>query len=238
MGRFLEEIDKFYGTGERNARGETLEEFLEAYDPYKYETPSATTDAVICAYQGERPCGISDLKVLLVKRSNHPSIGCWALPGGFVEMKENLEDGARRELEEETGVKGLVMEQIGAYGDYDRDPRTRVITTAYLALVRESEVTVRAGDDAADAAWCETKLVLEEERWEGEVHVRRYRLCLRNEERGVSTEAVVEERSREGLIRERKFTVREQGETASDHAAILVHGLRILEERLRTGKNA
>ena len=73
-------------------------------------------------------------------------------------MREYLDETARRELEEETGVKGLVMEQIATYGDYDRDPRTRVITTAYMAVVPENAVKVQAGDDAADAVWCEVNL--------------------------------------------------------------------------------
>ena len=76
------------------------------YDPRKYETPSNTTDAVIFAYEGESCDSIDGLKVLLVKRSNHPSIGYWALPGGFANMRENLDETARRELEEETRCKG------------------------------------------------------------------------------------------------------------------------------------
>lgn len=163
MPSFLKDISKFYGTGERNREGQTLEGFLEAYDPYRYETPSCTTDAVIFAYSGERFISVSGLRVLMVRRSNHPSIGYWALPGGFIELREHLEDTARRELFEETGVEGLVMEQLGTYGDYDRDPRARVITTAYLALVREDQVKVRAGDDAADAAWCRFSLERTEE---------------------------------------------------------------------------
>ena len=154
MPSFLKDISKFYGTGERNREGQSLEEFLEAYDPYRYKTPSCTTDAVIFAYEGEYAASVSELRVLLVRRSNHPSIGYWALPGGFIELREHLEDTARRELLEETGVEGLVMEQLGTYGDYDRDPRARVITTAYMALVQREQVKVRAGDDAADAAWC------------------------------------------------------------------------------------
>ena len=72
--------------------------------------------------------------MLLVKRGNHPSIGCWALPGGFVDLRENLEDTARRELQEETGVSGLPVEQFACYGDYQRDPRARIITSAYLSI--------------------------------------------------------------------------------------------------------
>ena len=143
MTAFLNDFSKFYGTGEKNEAGQNLEEFLELYDPRKYETPSNTTDAVIFAYEGESCDSIDGLKVLLVKRSNHPSIGYWALPGGFANMRENLDETARRELEEETGVKGLVMEQIATYGDYDRDPRTRVITTAYMAVVPENAVKYR-----------------------------------------------------------------------------------------------
>lgn len=136
MPSFLENLRPFYGTNEKNAAGESLEEFLEHYDPYKYRTPSCTTDAVIFLAPEHLTKELKGMRVLLVKRSNHPSIGFWALPGGFIEMRENLDDTARRELLEETSVDGLVMEQIGTYGDYDRDPRTRVITTAYMAVLQ------------------------------------------------------------------------------------------------------
>ena len=159
MPSFLSDLSKFQGTGEKNADGKTLEEFLEEYDPYRYQTPSCTTDAVIFAHSGKLEKCLEGLKLLLVKRSNHPSIGYWALPGGFINIKENLDDTARRELEEETGVKGLLMEQIATYGDYDRDPRARVITTAYMSLVDEKDVKIQAGDDAADAVWCEVGML-------------------------------------------------------------------------------
>lgn len=236
MSSFLKDISKFYGTGEKNAAGQSLEEFLERYDPYKYQTPSCTTDAVIFSYEGESCETIDGLKVLLVKRSNHPSIGYWALPGGFVNLKENLEDTARRELEEETGVKGLVMEQVAAYGDYDRDPRTRVITTAYMALVRRTDVKVQAGDDAADAVWCglELKEMLNcVPGTEKDKNKKLYRLKVKCEERGFETDADVEYTATGRLIREEKYTVIRQGEIASDHAAIIVQALLRLDGRLR-----
>ena len=114
MTAFLMDLSKFYGTGERNQAGQTLEEFLEGYDPYKYQTPSCTADAVIFSCAEPLTKELRGLKLLLVKRSNHPSIGFWALPGGFVDMEENLEASAKRELLEETGIGGLPMEQIGA----------------------------------------------------------------------------------------------------------------------------
>ena len=212
MAAFLKEIEKFYGTKEKNRQGEDLETFLEHYDPRKYETPSCTTDAVIFSITGEL-LEVNQLKVLLVRRSNHPSIGFWALPGGFAEMRENLED--------ETGVKDLPLEQFAVYGDYDRDPRTRVITTAYLSLVNEQDITVRAGDDAADAAWCSLCLK-EKEVHTGEVSRKVWQLHVSNEEKGLDTRAEVEETCREGLIRERKFQVLTGGEIAVDHAAIIV----------------
>lgn len=225
MPSFLKDIQRFYGNGERNAAGQTLEEFLENYDPHKYQTPSCTTDAVIFSYKNQLDESMKDLRVLLIKRGNHPSIGAWALPGGFVNMRENLEDTARRELEEETGVSGLLMEQIGAYGDYDRDPRTRVITTAYMSLVEEDKVKVHAGDDAADAAWCDVTLE--------ELENRRYLLRVKNREKGIDTEAIVKEHRTDGLIREQKFVVEKPGVLASDHAAIIVHALTILKKRLQ-----
>lgn len=237
MPAFLEDISRFYGNGKPNEKGETLEEFLEGYDPYRYQTPSCTTDALIFAHSGEFTEELKGLKVLLVERGNHPGIGSYALPGGFVELKENLEDTARRELEEETGVKGLRMEQLAVYGDYDRDPRTRVITTAYMALVDERDVKVQAGDDAADAMWCNVSLELVKAERKGDTSCDTYTLHLSNESRKLDTTAVVVRTFTDGLIREEKFRVAEMGRTASDHAAIIVQGLVVLKKRLEMGEN-
>lgn len=232
MPSFLKDISRFRGTGERNLQGESLEEFLEAYDPGRYESPSNTTDALIFAHPGTPDPSLEGLRLLMVKRSNHPCIGAWALPGGFVDMREDLGDTARRELEEETGVKGLVMEQIATYGNYDRDPRSRVITTAYMALVDERDIRVKAGDDAADAAWFQVRLELLNTRQDGGRTENRYALYLENQGKGLSTRAVVEERSRtDGLIREQSFTVKDQGMTAADHGAIITQALLILRKR-------
>lgn len=251
MSAFLKDITKFYGTGECNQAGQTLEEFLEAYDPYKYRTPSCTADAVIFSSKEPLTRELLGMKILLVKRSNHPSIGFWALPGGFVDMEENLEDSAKRELLEETGIGNLAMEQIAAYGNYDRDPRTRVITTAYMALVQGREPKAHAGDDAADAVWCELKLekaengeYLRSEKQEEiksggtsqresqeDVEVTTYRLSIKNEEKNLNTCAVVERKKHLGLIREESFIVKECGLIAVDHAAIIVQALTILQER-------
>lgn len=237
MASFLEDITPFYGTGERNGKGQTLEEFLEEYDPYRYKNPCCTTDTVVFSYKDEQALKEGRLKVLLVKRGNHPSIGCWALPGGFVNLRENLEDTARRELQEETGVSGLPVEQFACYGDYQRDPRARVITTAYFSLVNEKEVRVKAGDDAADAAWFTVKLKKGESRDvttdAAVIKKEDFSLELENEDRGLKIRAVICKEERQGLVRERKYKVKEGGMVAVDHAAILTQALEVIQQRIR-----
>lgn len=237
MASFLEDITPFYGTGERNGKGQTLEEFLEEYDPYRYKNPCCTTDTVVFSYKDEQALKEGRLKVLLVKRGNHPSIGCWALPGGFVNLRENLEDTARRELQEETGVSGLPVEQFACYGDYQRDPRARVITTAYFSLVNEKEVRVKAGDDAADAAWFTVKLKKGESRDvttdAAVIKKEDFSLELENEDRGLKIGAVICKEERQGLVRERKYKVKEGGMVAVDHAAIITQALEVIQQRIR-----
>ena len=154
---FVQDLERFRGTGEANRQGKNLEEFIAGYDPKKYDCPSNTVDMIVLKSHGPYRDPALPLKVLMVKRSNHPSIGWWALPGGFVNLKEDMDHAALRELEEETGVRDLPMVQLKTWGAWDRDPRWRVITTAYLALV-EGELPVRAGDDAADAGWFDVEL--------------------------------------------------------------------------------
>ncbi len=93
------------------------------------------------------------LQVLLIRRGVAPMKGMWALPGGFVLPRESVDEGARRELLEETGVDRVFMEQVGTFGDVERDPRGRVVSVAYAALVRLEDHAVRGATDAAHAAW-------------------------------------------------------------------------------------
>lgn len=112
---------------------------------YKYPHPSVTTDCVIFGFDGVR------IKVLLIERGVEPFKGKWALPGGFIKIDESADECARRELEEETGLKAASVEQFHTFTDVNRDPRERVITVAYYALVKLSEVC--GGDDASKAQW-------------------------------------------------------------------------------------
>lgn len=114
--------------------------------PSDYPKPSVTVDVVIITLRGE------ELQVLLVKRDIAPYKGRWAIPGGFVHLDESLEAAARRELREETGVTEVYLEQLYTFGDPGRDPRGRVISVAYIALVPEP-LAVTAGSDAREARW-------------------------------------------------------------------------------------
>jgi 8-oxo-dGTP diphosphatase len=114
---------------------------------YRYPHPAVTTDIVIFTIRQD------ELKVLLIKRALPPHKNQWALPGGFIKMEEGLEEGARRELEEETGVTGVYLEQLYTFGQPDRDPRERVITVAYYALVPSDELEPKAASDAEGVSW-------------------------------------------------------------------------------------
>lgn len=112
---------------------------------YKYPRPAVTADCVVITKE-DTP------KVLLIQRGDDTFKGCWAFPGGFMNMDETTEQCAIRELEEETGLKVEHIQQIGAYSKVDRDPRGRTVTVAYLAIVDSPEV-LEGQDDAAQAEW-------------------------------------------------------------------------------------
>lgn len=114
---------------------------------YQYPRPALTVDCVVFGFDE------GDLKVLLIQRDRNPFEGRWALPGGFVDMDEPLEAGARRELAEETGLKNIFLEQLYTFGAPGRDPRERVVSVAYYALVSLADHQPQAATDARQAAW-------------------------------------------------------------------------------------
>lgn len=120
---------------------------IKGYDVTKFERPSVTVDIILFTIKE------NDLKVLLVKRRIEPFKDMWAIPGGFIRMKENLEESAKRELLEETNVKDVYLEQLYSFGDPGRDPRTRVITVAYFALVNAEKFKLKASADVKEVKW-------------------------------------------------------------------------------------
>lgn len=118
---------------------------------YLYENPSVTVDIIVFTIIND------DLKVILIKRKYDPFKGRWAIPGGFVRVDESLESAAKRELLEETNVKNIYLEQLYTFGNPKRDPRGRVISVAYFALVSPENIDLKATFDASEAKWFSVK---------------------------------------------------------------------------------
>ena len=112
---------------------------------YEYPRPAVTTDCVVFSKDSD------GMSVLLIERANEPFKGCWAFPGGFMDMDENAEECAKRELKEETGLELGTMRQLGAFTEVDRDPRGRTVSIVYYAVIDKAEV--KGSDDAAQARW-------------------------------------------------------------------------------------
>jgi 8-oxo-dGTP diphosphatase len=114
---------------------------------YAYPRPAVTVDAVVFSTGEPTP------RVLLIQRKHDPYAGHWALPGGFIEMDESLSAAVRRELKEETGLEGVALSQLGAYGDVERDPRGRTISIVYWGRIPSPPTDLVADSDAAALGW-------------------------------------------------------------------------------------
>ncbi|AKN30729.1 ADP-ribose pyrophosphatase [Clostridium carboxidivorans P7] len=148
----------------KNKDGLTEKEFLEGYKPGNYEKPSNTVDMLLFTMDDKlvdddvKKSSEKELKILLIKRGNHPYMECFAIPGGFVNIDEALNEAAYRELKEETSVENIYLEQLYTWGDdIKRDPRMRVISISYMALVDKNSIKPKAGDDASDVKWFSVK---------------------------------------------------------------------------------
>lgn len=217
--------------------GRTEQEFLQAYDANQFDRPSVTVDMLIFTILNEaesnyRKLPEKELRVLLVKRGQHPFFGKWALPGGFVGIKESLEDAAIRELKSETNIDNLYLEQLYTWGDPGRDPRTRVISTSYMALVDSSNLVLQAGEDAADAKWFAVNdRLLEEKKTTGESGLRIERLVeitLKNGSEDLQYTVKITTEVKDRTAKVSRKIVSNSG-MAFDHGLIIYYGL----ERLR-----
>lgn len=220
-----------------NKQGLTEEEFLSAYDASKYERPSVTVDMLVFTVTDEekenyRKLPKKVLRLLMIKRGDHPFIGQWALPGGFVNMNESLDEAALRELKEETNIDNIYMEQLYTWGDVDRDPRTRVISASYMSLVDSSTLDIKASDDADDAKWFTVSCKMYQEQKtvteNGYVLQRWFRLTLSNDDDELYA-IVKTEKTVDGKIARIKREVVESHGIAFDHAKVIQYGI----ERLR-----
>lgn len=233
--------------------GET--EFLKGYNQKKYDCPSVAADMVVFSIQESAPdsyrtLGEKRLSVLLIRRGAHPYMNCWAIPGGFVKRNETVEQAAYRELQEETGIRNVTLQQLQVFSQPHRDKRGWIISSAFLALAKSEDLNILSGDDAIDAKWFDIELeeTEAEELNKTEVKdsaevqaewkagtIRLYQLKLTMEQRDVKADTVIT-----ALIQVKNTgfppgagdiqILRSEG-IAFDHSAILA--LAVL--RLRTG---
>lgn len=222
----------------KNKQNLTEDQFLATYNVNKYDRPSVTVDMLIFTVTDEekenyRKLPEKVLRLLLIKRGDHPYIGQWALPGGFVHMDESLDEAALRELKEETNIDKIYMEQLYTWGDVGRDPRTRVISASYMSLVDSSTLDIKASDDADEAKWFTVSCKLYQEQKtvteKGYIQQKLFKLSLSNDENNLS--AIVKIiKTVEGKVTKVVREVVESNGIAFDHAKIIEYGI----ERLRS----
>lgn len=221
-----------------NKDGLTEEEFLRQYSPGNYERPSVTVDMLLFTVVDKvvediRKLNEKELRILLIKRKEHPYIGEWAIPGGFVNINESIEEAAHRELKEETNIANIYMEQLATFGDVGRDPRMRVISTAYMALVPNKNLNPIAGDDAENVAWFTIKRGEITEREQGIS----FNLILENKEENILISyKIIEKYSYSGVTKTKEvlYTVNKESnnEIAFDHVKIINMALDRLKNKV------
>ena len=203
----------------RDKKGLTEAEFLAAYDPSKWERPSVAVD-MFCYCRENR-------SLLMVKRGGHPFIGKWALPGGFLEPDETAEQAVRRELAEETGVNADAIIQLRTFSDPHRDPRTRIVTVAYIAVL-DRLPDARAGDDAADAKWFALERNVTERTDDGRNVTERGMITLRGEETLEISFETVTQKGR--LTSDPVMKVKQSERIAGDHGTIIAYAAARLQQ--------
>lgn len=209
---------------ERNERGETLEEFLARYDETKYRRPSNTVDMILLTVLKGK------LKVLLVKRKDHPFIHDWAMPGGFVNFDEDLDTAMKRELEEETNLfDSTYFRQLYTFGNADRDPRTRVITTVYLSMTPAENIKMTsAGDDAMDTGW----FTIQKITTTTDGHERKSILMLDEEEKGIHLRYEIYDTACDNYVQTRsKLLDSSNAKLAADHIKAINMAIDVVRNR-------
>ena len=209
----------------RNKDGLTEKEFLEQYKPGDYERPSATVDMLLFTVddskiENNRQMPEKELKILLIKRKDHPFMGHWAIPGGFVDINEDIDNAVYRELKEETNIENVFMEQLYTWGKANRDPRMRVISTSYLALVSKEGLNPVAGDDAEEVKWFTVKKESLEVSENEEIHSL---ILTSDDDEVVIKYKVIETFKKNGVIKTKESKVVSDSEIklAFDHSDII-----------------
>lgn len=217
-------VNKYYGDGEKVFMEEVYnseEEFLAAYNPDDFEKLSLTSDIVLFSVSSEevdnyRKNEKKSMSVLLVKRTTYPFKDRWCFPGGFVKIDEDLEDAPMRILKRETNIDNIYLEQLYTFGDVKRDPRMRIISTAYMALIDKNRLDTLLN---SAASWFDITLLEEEENI--------VTIVLDNGEKKIKL--IIEKVLRDKTTDRYTYKVIENEDLAFDHAKVLIAGI----ERLR-----
>lgn len=222
--------------------GLTEEEFIKTYNPARYERPSVTNDIIIFTTEDKEEENIrkvprKGMQVLLIKRKEHPFIEKWAIPGGFVRMNESLQEGAERELKEETGIDKVYFEQLYTFGEINRDPRTRVISVGNVALISKNSVKPIAGDDAKEVQWFWiNKKLISTENFTTDIK-KRYLLSLASEDDEIKINYEVTEILEKNIFRQKKVSYKflnsSNDELAFDHYKILDYAIDRIRNKIQ-----
>ena len=227
-------------------------EYLENYNIGQFERPSVATDIVAFAVMqdGEqsniRKLENRELKLLLVKRSQFPYKGAWALPGGFLRPGETIEETAKRELLEETGVENPFLHLAGVYSEVGRDPRGWIISNSFISLINAENCSLRADTDAWDAAWFCVKLQSDNTSSDDSTSTTKmikHTLTLSFDstssdsnikgDENIEIKAIVSEKStRKGHNHVSSYQIVDSGELGFDHAKIIVQSLLELRDMM------
>ena len=196
-------------------------EFLQKYNMNDYERPSVTSDIIAFTIKFKEEDSYrhnpeSSLQILLIKRKGYPFKGHWALPGGFLQPDETVEECAYREVFEETGVKPDSLMLTGIYSDPSRDPRGWIITNAFATIISDKDIKATAGDDASEALWFDIGFQCDDDGT--------YRLTLTHQE--ICITALLEEK--ETRFGKTNFIIKDSGKLAFDHAKIIATALTML----------
>ena len=212
------------------------EEFLKSYDESIYDKPSVTVDMVLFTV-GEKQVDNKkrknlekELRILLVKRKNYPFKGYWAIPGGFIDINESLEASVYKKLKEETNIENVYFEQLYTWGEVNRDPRMRVISASYMALVNRNNLKEVKGERTEDIGWFTVKkeLVSTKKLLPDKLESI-YTLSFVNEEKGIALKYTITENKKiRDFNVEESYVIEENNESekiAFDHVKIINYAL-------------
>lgn len=217
-------------------------EFLNKYDESKYERPSVTSDVLIFTTEDKkeensRKVPRKGMQVLLIKRDNYPHMGKWAIPGGFVNIKESLEDGAIRTLKEETGVENVYIEQLYTFGEVNRDNRTRVISVGNLALVSKEKIRYSKDSLVKESKWFWIDKELVSTKTDEKFMTNTWILSLKSEDDNTKIKYEILEQTERTILRKNKRTYKlleeSTEELAFDHYNILDIGIDRLRNKIK-----